>query len=101
MFVRGLQGSYNLYAPKFGVHVPHGDLLVFGLCCGQIMYAWLVSPETIPREYNAWSVPIHRARPLLTKIGSCKRREYQNMQSWQIEPSGMAVPCPLFKLREQ
>jgi len=67
MFVRGLQGSYNLYAPKFGVHVPHGDLLVFGLCCGQIMYAWLVSPETIPREYNAWCVsfPFYSELPLI------------------------------------
>lgn len=64
MFVRGLQGSYNQYAPKFGVNVPHGDLLVFGLCCGQIMYAWLVSPETIPREYNAWYVMSHRSCPL-------------------------------------
>lgn len=54
MFVRGLQGSYNLYAPRLGVRIPHGDVLVFGLCCGQIMYAWLVSPETIPREYSAW-----------------------------------------------
>ena len=54
MFVRGLQGSYNLYTPRFGIHIPHGDILLFGACCGQIMYAWLCSPETIPKEYNDW-----------------------------------------------
>ena len=54
MFVRGLQGSYNLYTPRFGIHIPHGGILLFGACCGQIMYAWLCSPETIPKEYNDW-----------------------------------------------
>ena len=59
--MRGLQASYNQYTPHFGIHVPHGDLLVFGLCCGQIMFAWLVSPETMPKEYNAWILSASRA----------------------------------------
>lgn len=54
MFVRGLQASYNQYTPRYGIHIPHGDLLLFGACCGQIMFAWLVSPETIPHAYNRW-----------------------------------------------
>ncbi|WVR06354.1 hypothetical protein IAU60_003385 [Kwoniella sp. DSM 27419] len=60
MFVRGLQASYNQYTPRFGIHIPHGDLLVFGACCGQIMFAWLLSPETIPREYSAWILQASR-----------------------------------------
>ncbi len=56
MFVRGLQGSYNLYTPQLGIHIPHGDVLLFGACCGQIMFAWLCSPETIPKEYDRWYV---------------------------------------------
>jgi hypothetical protein len=56
MFVRGLQASYNLYAPHIGVDIPYGDILVFGFCCGQIMYSWLLSPDTIPPEYRAWYV---------------------------------------------
>ncbi|OCF43564.1 hypothetical protein I317_02582 [Kwoniella heveanensis CBS 569] len=60
MFVRGLQALYNQYTPRFGIHVPHGDLLVFGACCGQIMFAWLLSPETIPREYSAWILQASR-----------------------------------------
>ena len=54
MFVRGLQASYNLYAPQFGIHIPHGDVILFGLCCGQIMFAWLLSPATIPAAYARW-----------------------------------------------
>ncbi|TXT15872.1 hypothetical protein VHUM_00375 [Vanrija humicola] len=54
MFVRGLQGSFNQYAPKLGIRIPNGDVLLFGLCCGQIMFAFLLAPETIPREYNNW-----------------------------------------------
>ncbi|CAD6569098.1 MAG: hypothetical protein TREMPRED_005046 [Tremellales sp. Tagirdzhanova-0007] len=60
MFVRGLQGSYNLYTPRFGIHIPHGGILLFGACCGQIMYAWLCSPETIPKEYNDWILKASR-----------------------------------------
>ncbi|KAL7423098.1 hypothetical protein Q5752_002397 [Cryptotrichosporon argae] len=50
MFVRGLQATYN----QLGFDMPHGELLVFGMCCGQIMFAWLLSPETMPKEYSQW-----------------------------------------------
>ncbi|WVO12586.1 hypothetical protein L204_100191 [Cryptococcus depauperatus] len=42
------------YTPRMGLHIPYGDLIVFGACCGQIMFAFLMSPETIPKEYYSW-----------------------------------------------
>ncbi|KAK8858599.1 hypothetical protein IAR55_002828 [Kwoniella newhampshirensis] len=60
MFVRGLQASYNQYTPRYGIRIPHGDLLVFGACCGQIMFAFLLSPETMPREYSQWILAASR-----------------------------------------
>ncbi|TBU28745.1 hypothetical protein BD311DRAFT_757898 [Dichomitus squalens] len=54
MFVRGLQGSFNAMSDKHGFKIPHGDVLVFTLCCGQIMYAFLMRPETLPYSYNRW-----------------------------------------------
>lgn len=69
MFVRGLQGTYNSYAPVVGINIPHGDVLLFGLCCGQIMFAFLLSPETIPREYNNWCV-ILAACGMLRSLGA-------------------------------
>lgn len=54
MFVRGLQGAWNQYTPQAGVHIPFGNIVLFGLCCGQIMFGFLLAPETIPREYYNW-----------------------------------------------
>ncbi|KZT70243.1 hypothetical protein DAEQUDRAFT_725509 [Daedalea quercina L-15889] len=63
MFVRGLQGSFNAFSAKHGVSIPHGDVLVFGLCCGQIMYAWLVRPETLDRGYDIWIATASKCLP--------------------------------------
>ncbi|KAF8076912.1 hypothetical protein FPV67DRAFT_1618904 [Lyophyllum atratum] len=54
MFVRGLQGSYNAYTTKRGIRVPYGDVLVFALASGQILYGFLLRPDTLPRSYSAW-----------------------------------------------
>ncbi|KZS87541.1 hypothetical protein SISNIDRAFT_491000 [Sistotremastrum niveocremeum HHB9708] len=54
MFVRGLQGGYRAYTRDRGIQIPHGDVLVFALCCGQILYAFLLRPDTIPRSYVSW-----------------------------------------------
>ncbi|KII94245.1 hypothetical protein PLICRDRAFT_100242 [Plicaturopsis crispa FD-325 SS-3] len=54
LFVRGLQGMYNIAHKRGLVNIPHGDVLLFGLSCGQIMYGWLISPESLPKWYNQW-----------------------------------------------
>ncbi|KAI0265050.1 hypothetical protein BC834DRAFT_825303 [Gloeopeniophorella convolvens] len=53
LFVRGLQGSYNAYSEKRGFRIPHGNVLVFGLAIGQILYAYMLSPQTLG-SYQAW-----------------------------------------------
>ncbi|OSC97978.1 hypothetical protein PYCCODRAFT_1418695 [Trametes coccinea BRFM310] len=54
MFVRGLQGSFNAMSDKHGFKIPHGDVIIFTLCCGQIMYAFLMRPDTLDPAYNRW-----------------------------------------------
>ncbi|KAH9939247.1 uncharacterized protein BXZ73DRAFT_99450 [Epithele typhae] len=54
MFVRGIQGSFNAMSDKHGWKVPHGDVLIFSLCCGQILYAFLMRPDTLSPAYNRW-----------------------------------------------
>ncbi|KAL5487505.1 hypothetical protein ACEPAI_5613 [Sanghuangporus weigelae] len=54
MFVRGLQGSYNALSTRHNFKFPHGDVLLFSFCCGQIMYGFLLRPDTIPSSYNSW-----------------------------------------------
>ena len=70
-FRSGLQGSFNAMSDKHGFKIPHGDVLVFTLwsvsrsisdrlvltrclSCGQIMYAFLMRPDTLPHSYNRW-----------------------------------------------
>lgn len=51
---RGLQGTYNALCDRHGFTIPYGSVLVFSLCSGQIMYAWTMRPDTIPKSYAAW-----------------------------------------------
>ncbi|TIA82736.1 hypothetical protein E3P84_02193 [Wallemia ichthyophaga] len=60
--VRGLQGMYRSCKARNWISIPHGEFLIFGLACGQIMYAWIMSPDTIPKAYNDWWVFLPRAR---------------------------------------
>ncbi|KAG8946878.1 hypothetical protein FRC04_011305 [Tulasnella sp. 424] len=54
MFVRGLQGLYNAWSRKTGIVIPYGSVIVFWLCCGQILYSFLLNPHTLARTYDAW-----------------------------------------------
>lgn len=54
LFVRGLQGSYNASSQRYGFKLPYGDVLVFSLACGQILYGFLLRPDTLPRSYVTW-----------------------------------------------
>lgn len=51
---RGLQGTYNSYSEKHGVTVPYGAVMVFSFACAQIMYAFTLRPDTLPRSYINW-----------------------------------------------
>ncbi|XP_006456923.1 hypothetical protein AGABI2DRAFT_212139 [Agaricus bisporus var. bisporus H97] len=54
LFVRGLQGSYNSFTTRKGIRIPHGVVIVFTLACGQIMYGFLLRPDTLTRSYRLW-----------------------------------------------
>lgn len=70
LLVRGLEGTYNSAHSKGLITIPHGAVISFGLACGQIMYAWLNQPHTLPKSYISWitqashisptALPIHR-----------------------------------------
>ncbi|SCV72374.1 BQ2448_3911 [Microbotryum intermedium] len=66
MMVRGLQGHYNVAKRRGWIDIPHGDVLLFGLACGQIMESWLMSPEALPSGYRRWITQASRvAEPCL------------------------------------
>ncbi|KAI0306867.1 hypothetical protein B0F90DRAFT_1807613 [Multifurca ochricompacta] len=75
LFVRGLQGSYNAYSERHGLRIPHGEVLVFALACGQIVYAYFLSPHTLPESYRRWlSHVIHVPKETITTHHSMVRR---------------------------
>ncbi|GAA5941017.1 hypothetical protein JCM1841_006610 [Sporobolomyces salmonicolor] len=54
MFVRGLQGHYNILKGRGIIRVKNVSVLVFGFSCAQIMYSWLMAPEALPSGYRRW-----------------------------------------------
>ncbi|KAI0722482.1 hypothetical protein C8Q76DRAFT_615216 [Earliella scabrosa] len=75
MFVRGLQGSFNAMSDKHGFKIPHGDVLIFTLCCGQIMYGFLLRPETLPPSYNRWIQVASKVPEEAVRINNCLVRD--------------------------
>ncbi|KAF5363336.1 hypothetical protein D9756_000078 [Leucocoprinus leucothites] len=98
LFVRGLQGSYNAYTTRKGIRVPHGDVLVFTLACGQIMYGFLLRPDTLPRSYRSWigeagKIPSECVNMNLSLVreGKCDLNELDRVLSFpDITPSNKA-----------
>ncbi|KAI8609137.1 hypothetical protein BC830DRAFT_1152250 [Chytriomyces sp. MP71] len=58
--VRALQASYNGLKSRNLFSFAHGDTLLFSLACGSIMYAYVMQPDTIPKEYNNWIIQTAR-----------------------------------------
>ncbi|KAG8863371.1 hypothetical protein FRB96_008863 [Tulasnella sp. 330] len=69
MFVRGLQGVYNAWSLKTGIIVPYGSVYVFGLCCAQILYAYLMKPHTLSPAYDSWYDLFHTQVEALKDVG--------------------------------
>ncbi|KAL4081300.1 hypothetical protein V8B97DRAFT_1921726 [Scleroderma yunnanense] len=63
MFVRGLQGSYNAFTSKSGFHLPHGEAILFCMCCAQIVHALFCRPDTLARSYSTWLTTASGAPP--------------------------------------
>ncbi|GKV45506.1 hypothetical protein SLEP1_g52578 [Rubroshorea leprosula] len=57
LLARVAQCAYNSAKSKnkfhlWGSHWRHGDSLLFALSCAQIMYAFVMRPETLPKSYH-------------------------------------------------
>lgn len=76
VFVRGLQGTYNSFSDKWGFSIPYGAVIVFSLSCGQIMYAFFLRPDTLPRSYVNWIQAASRAPPDVFKLNIKAVREH-------------------------
>lgn len=78
LFVRGLEGQYNVAHEKGLINIPYGAVIVFGLACGQIMWAWLEAPESLPRGYRNWITNASQVAPKVTDVWRDIRRDNTN-----------------------
>ncbi|KAJ4866133.1 Mitochondrial import inner membrane translocase subunit Tim17/Tim22/Tim23 family protein [Raphanus sativus] len=73
------QAAYNSAKSKnkfhlWGSHWRHGDSLLFSLACSQVMYAFIMRPETLPKSYREFiqkTGPV--ARPVYQAVRECCR----------------------------
>ncbi|SPO21849.1 uncharacterized protein UTRI_01342_B [Ustilago trichophora] len=68
LFVRGLEGSYNVAHERGLVNIPYGAVITFGIACGQIMWAWLEAPESLPKSYKNWITNASHVSPRVPEI---------------------------------
>ncbi|KAL7417966.1 hypothetical protein BDY24DRAFT_4964 [Mrakia frigida] len=90
LVVRGLEGFWNGTTRRLGFHVPGGDILLFGLCSGQLMHSWLSAPSRNPPSFNHFisgafqgpssAVAIQRS---LLNGGKMPHDEVQNLLSYK------------------
>ncbi|KAL8279225.1 hypothetical protein RQP46_008262 [Phenoliferia psychrophenolica] len=90
LLVRGMQSNYNVAYARGWVRIPHGDILLFGAACGQIMYSWLMAPEALPPGYRRFITGASRvAEPCLpvnlsvTRYGTFDPSEARRALEWK------------------
>lgn len=91
----------------WGSHWQHGDTLLFSLACAQVMYAFVMRPETLPESYLEFITrtgPI--AKPVLRAVRESCRGELINVAAlsafvssrtdgaqFDLDPSCPLIPC--------
>ncbi|EST06359.1 Transmembrane protein [Kalmanozyma brasiliensis GHG001] len=68
LFVRGLEGQYNVAHERGLINIPYGAVITFGLACGQIMWAWLEAPESLDKGYRRWITNASQVAPRVTDV---------------------------------
>jgi len=79
LLARVAQCAYNSAKSKnkfhlWGSHWRHGDSLLFSLACAQVMYAFVMRPESLPKSYQDFiqkTGPV--ARPVYKAVRDCCR----------------------------
>lgn len=68
VLVRGLEGAWRGSMRSAGLKIPHGEIVLFGLCAGQIMYSWINEPERMPKTFNNFITSSFNGPPQAPKI---------------------------------
>ncbi|KNC98268.1 uncharacterized protein SPPG_06666 [Spizellomyces punctatus DAOM BR117] len=81
--VRSMQAGYNALKARDVVHFPYGDTALFMVACGSILYAYIMQPGTIPKEYYSWMIKTARMPvPML----NFNRSNYRAWEQSAVKP---------------
>ncbi|GER50846.1 mitochondrial import inner membrane translocase [Striga asiatica] len=105
LFARLAQCAYNSAKSKnkfhlWGSHWSHGDTLLFSIACAQIMYAFVMRPESLPKSYRDFiqkTGPV--AEPVYKAVRDCCRGSPVDVDSLSAYLSSRRAPKTL-KLEE-
>ncbi|KAH7283729.1 hypothetical protein KP509_34G021100 [Ceratopteris richardii] len=111
LLARLAQCIYNSAKSKnkfhfWGSHWRHGDSLLFSLACAQVMYAYVMRPETLPESYLDFIIktgPI--SKPVLKAVRESCRGEVVDVEALSsffssktnskldLDPNCRLIPC--------
>ncbi|CAK9188028.1 unnamed protein product [Ilex paraguariensis] len=114
LLARLAQCAYNSAKSKnkfhlWGSHWSHGDSLLFALSCAQVMYAFVMRPESLPKSYQDFiqkTGPV--AQPVYKAVRDCCRgspvdvtslsaylANRRNFNSVKLEEFPSIIPCSI------
>ncbi|KAI9592829.1 hypothetical protein BDF19DRAFT_450255 [Syncephalis fuscata] len=80
-FVRALQASYDSLHARNLISIPYGGAMLFMAAGSQVMYAYLMKPNTLPRDFYQFMVKAARVPdPIL-------RYNAQNVITGHVDPA--------------
>ncbi|CAA2971440.1 Mitochondrial import inner membrane translocase subunit Tim17 Tim22 Tim23 family isoform 1 [Olea europaea subsp. europaea] len=105
LLARLAQCAYNSAKSKnkfhlWGSHWSHGDTLLFAIACAQVMYAFIMRPESLPKSYQDFiqkTGPV--AKPVYKAVRDCCRGSPVDVVSLSAYLSTTNVPSTV-KLEE-
>ncbi|KAJ4953661.1 hypothetical protein NE237_030493 [Protea cynaroides] len=114
LLARLSQCAYNSAKSKnkfklWGSHLRHGDSLLFALACAQVMYAFVMRPESLPKSYQSFiqktgpvAAPVYKAvrdscrgGPIDVVALSAYLSNRKGSSSVKLEEFPSLIPCSI------
>ncbi|CAG8495434.1 8895_t:CDS:10 [Funneliformis mosseae] len=114
LFVRALQALYNAGHAREYFRIPHGDALLFILTTAQVLYAYTMRPNTIPKDFLNFMIitarvpkktldmnfNLRRGLPLnkeeaINLVKSLKGTKNALEVAYNLPPRPVSIPCEL------
>lgn len=79
-----MQSSYNSLKGRGILSLPNGDAFLFMFACSSIMYAYIMTPTTIPKEYYIW---IRKMGQMPESLLNINRIHVRNLETSILSPN--------------